>query len=111
MRYTGLLISGWFFATMASFCKKDHNPNDDCFANSTTVRILTNTQATVKKVGDKFYIVEQGAIDTKLNPCPLTQEFQIDNLSVIITGEVKSTIQGGPGPCCTENFLITKISK
>ena len=92
-------------------CKKDNNANDNCFPNTSTVRQITNAQATVKKAGGKFYIVENESIDTKLNPCTLPQEFQVDNLQVIISGDVKSTLQGGLEPCCTENFIITKISK
>jgi len=36
-------------------------------------------------------------------------EFYQDGLQVIISGEVKSTPQ--VGPCCTENFVITEISR
>ena len=61
--------------------------------------------------GDTFYIIEEGTIDTRLNPCILDKEFQQNNLKVKISGEVKLTIQGGPSPCCLENFVITKISK
>lgn len=92
-------------------CKKDNNSNSDCFPNSSTVRQITNGQATIKEVGGKFYIIEQGSIDNKLNPCSLPAEFQVNNLQVTISGDVKSTLQGGPEPCCTENFVITKISR
>ena len=93
-------------------CKKDNNKIDDCFPNSTTSRQILNKPATIKQQpGGLFYIVEQGTIDTKLNPCNLTPEFQVDNLLVIISGDVKATVQGGPGPCCTENFVITKIAR
>jgi hypothetical protein len=111
MRYTTSFIASLFIITIAPSCKKDKNSNSDCFPNSSTVRQINNAQATVKKAGEKFYIVEQGSIDTKLNPCTLPQEFQIDNLQVTISGDVKSTIQSGPGPCCTENFVIAKISR
>ena len=55
--------------------------------------------------------VEQGSIDTKLLPCNLPMEFIQDGLQVVISGEVKSTPQSGFGPCCTENFVITKITR
>ena len=93
-------------------CKKDKANSNDCFPNVTTTRTILNKPATIKlQPGGVFYIVEQGTIDTKLNPCNLTTEFKVDNLQVTITGEVKATIQGGPGPCCTDDFYITKISK
>ena len=111
MRYIATLIALLFIVTIVPSCKKDNNSNSDCFPNSLTVRQITNAQATIKKAGDKFYIVEQGSIDTKLNPCTLPQEFQVDNLQVTISGDVKATLQGGPGPCCTENFVITNISR
>lgn len=111
MRYITTLIASLFIMTILPSCKKDNNSNTDCFPNRSTVRQITNAQATVKKSGEKFYIVEQGSIDTRLNPCTLPQEFQVDNLQVTISGDVKSTLQGGPEPCCTENFTITKISK
>ena len=111
MRYITILIASLFILTILPSCKKDNNSNIDCFPNSSTVKQITNAQATVKKSGEKFYIVEQGSIDTRLNPCTLPQEFQVDNLEVTISGDVKSTFQDGAEPCCTENFVITKISK
>lgn len=98
-------------STIIFSCKKDNSSSTDCFPNTSTVRQITNGQATIKEVGSKFYMVEQGSIDTKLNPCSLPTEFQVDNLQVQISGDVKSTLQGGPEPCCTENFVITKISR
>ena len=99
--------------TIISSCKKDNstNTNTNCFPNATTVRQITNAQATVKVAGEKFYIVEQGNIDTKLNPCTLAQEFQVDNLQVTISGDVKLTPLSETEPCCTNNFVITQISK
>lgn len=92
-------------------CKKDNNTNADCFPNKSTVRQIANAQATVEAVGGKFYIVEQGAIDTRLNPCSLPEEFQVDNLPVTISGDVKFTDYAAGEPCCTENLIITKIAK
>ncbi len=85
-------------------------PNTDCFPNTSTVRQITNAQATIKASGGKFYIVEQGTVDTKLNPCTLSQEFQIDNLQVTISGDVKMTSYGLGEPCCIDNFIVTKIT-
>jgi hypothetical protein len=100
-----------FMIAVAASCKKDNSSTNDCFPNTSTVRQVTNAQATVKKAEDKFYLVEQGSIDTKLNPCLLPQEFQVDELHVTISGDVRSRPQGASEPCCTENFVITKISK
>lgn len=110
VRHT-LILSGLAFSIVFNACKKDDNSITDCFPNTIIVRQLINKQATIKWVVGKYYIVEQGVIDTRLNPCNLTQEFQVDNLQVIVSGDVKSTVQPGPGPCCGENFVITKITK
>lgn len=111
MRHSQTLIAFLFVTTLISSCKKDNNTNTDCFPNTSTVRQITNAQATVKAGSGKFYLVEQGSIDTKLNPCTLAQEFQVDNLQVTISGDVKLTQHGGLEPCCTDNFVITKISR
>jgi hypothetical protein len=92
-------------------CKKETKPGKTCFPNSSTVRYITNQQATIKVAGGQFYIVEKNAIDTKLNPCNLAKEYLVANLQVSISGEVKSTIHNGMDPCCTENFVITHISQ
>ena len=112
MRHSLTFIAFVLVTTIIS-CKKDNNTNTDtdCFPNTTTVRQITNAQATVKAAAGKFYIIEQGSIDTKLNPCNLAQEFQIDNLQVTISGDVKTTSYAVGEPCCTDNFVITKITK
>lgn len=93
-------------------CKKDDTKPIDCFPSADTYRQIVDKPATVRQQpSGTFYIVEQGTIDTKLNPCNLPADFQVDNLQVTISGGVKTTIQGGPGPCCTENFVITKITR
>jgi hypothetical protein len=101
-----LLLTILFFS-----CKKNDSLKTDCFPNEITTRTIVDKQAIIKSVSGKYYIVEQGAIDTKLIPCNLAQEFQVDNLQVTISGEVKATLQGGPGPCCSENFIISKIKR
>ena len=111
MRHSLTLIAFLLLTTVVSSCKKDNNTNTDCFPNTSTVRQITNAQATVKAAGGKFYIVEQNTIDTKLNPCNLAQEFQVDNLQVTISGDVKLTSYGVGEHCCTDNFVVTKISK
>ncbi len=92
-------------------CKKNEEQSKDCFANEPTIRTLVNSQATIKKSNEAFYIIEQGSIDTKLDPCNLPEDFRVDNLQVIVTGKVKRNSRFGYGPCCTENFVIAKINK
>ena len=94
MRHSLTLIAFLLVMTIISSCKKDNNTNSDCFPNSSNVRQITNAQATIKAAGGKFYIVEQGSIDTKLNPCKLSQEFQENNLQVLVSGDVKLTLNG-----------------
>ncbi len=58
-----------------------------------------------------IYIIEQGTIDTKLIPCNLPIEFVQDNLQVIISGDVKLRPREANEPCCTEDIVITKITR
>jgi hypothetical protein len=93
-------------------CKKNSTETNDCFPDLTTSRQIVNKPATVKQqAGDLFYIIEQGTIDTKLNPCNLATEFKVDNLQVTMSGDVKATVQAGPGPIYTDGFVITKITR
>ena len=91
-------------------CKKAVILTTDCFPNASTFRQIVDKPATVsQQSAGIFFIVEKGTIDTRLNPCNLPADFQVDNLQVVVSGNVKTTI-GGTGPCCTEDFVITKIS-
>jgi hypothetical protein len=100
-------------ATAALFvsCKKEDKA-DGCFPGAATVREITNRPAVIKVTAtvNPVYLVEQGSIDTKLIPCNLPKEFIEHDLQVIVSGQVKETKQGD-GPCCSENFIITKITK
>src|SRR5262245_61631046 len=93
-----------------SACKKDNSTENTCFNNMPTVRTVTNAQATIKQSGSNYYIVEQGSIDTKLNPCSLAAEFKVHDLQVIVSGNVLVTYRTIE-PCCTDNFIITAITK
>ena len=112
MRHFLTLITFFILVTLFNSCKKDKN-STECFPDAATVRQITNKQATIKVTAtiNSVYIIEQGSIDTKLIPCNLPMEFYQNDLQIVISGDVKSTIQGGPGPCCNENFVITKISR
>lgn len=109
---SGLALLLFFSLLLVGSCKKDKNPGG-CFPDAPTVRQITNKKAVIKLTATvhPVYIIEEGAIDTKLIPCNLAAEFYRNDLEVVISGEVKSTVQGGPGPCCVENFIITKITR
>lgn len=104
------LITFLILIIIFNSCKKEKE-STECFPNATTVRQVSNKQAVIKLTAtvNPVWIIEQGAIDTKLVPCNIPMEFYHDGLQVIVSGEVKSTPQSVP--CCTENFFITKISR
>ena len=103
-----LVLSSTFLVS----CKKEKKPTVNCFPNRTTYRQIVNMPASVRQLpGGTFYIIEQGSFDLRLNPCNLPKDFQVDNLDVKLSGDVKTTIQGGPGPCCSEDFVILKITR
>ena len=58
-----------------SSCEKEEIEKKDCLSNEATTRQIINKQATIKLANSQFYIVENGAIDTKLIPCNLPQQF------------------------------------
>lgn len=99
------------FAILYSACEKETSIPEACSNDAITLRIITNQPATIKGSPGNFYLVEQGAIDTRLVPCNLAKEFQEDNLQVTISGEVKATTAVASGPCCTENIIILKITR
>jgi hypothetical protein len=114
MRHYLTVTLFFILITIVISCKKEEKKwTPDCFYNAITVRQISNKQAVIKVTATIYgvYIIEQGSIDTKLIPCNLPMEFIQGDLQVIISGDVKATPQGGPGPCCTENFVITKISR
>lgn len=96
-------------------CKKDKKePSpDDCFSGSTIIRQITDAAATVYVTATThgIYLVEKGAIDTRLIPCNLPKEFLQNNLAVMVSGEVRSGVAVAGGPCCSQNFVITKIRR
>ena len=101
------------FALSASSCKKE-DKTTPCFADRATTRKISNKKATVKltaTLAEPVYLVEEGAIDTRLLPCNLPMEYYQQDLQVTISGEVKATAQTGSVPCCAEDFVITAISR
>ncbi|MEP6949105.1 MAG: hypothetical protein ABI863_07530 [Ginsengibacter sp.] len=109
MQHGFIIITILFFITVINSCKKDTNSNAHCSPDALTSREITNERATIKKLGSGFYIIEQGSIDTKLIPCNLEAEFQVGDLEVTVSGDAKTTLP--ENTCCTEYFLITKISR
>jgi len=105
------LIRLFGMAILISSCRKNHNAGNDCFPDAVTVRQIKDKQAIIRSAGGRFYIVEQGKLDSKLIPCNLAEEFQVDSSIVILSGDVKATLNTAFGPCCTEGFVITKIAK
>jgi len=113
MRYRLFVVGFFFLAITLSACKKNSNSENRCHPDAITVRQIVNKQAMIKLTAmiEPVYLVEEGTIDTRLIPCNLPQEFYQSDLLVTISGEVKATPQIGPGPCCVENFVITKITR
>ena len=112
MRHFLTLIIFFSLFTLDSSSKKDRETTE-CLPNATTLRQISNKEAVIKLTAtiNPVWIIEKGSIDSKLIPCNFPMEFYQDGLEVIISGEVKSTPQVEPGSCCTENFVITKISR
>ena len=102
--FIALFISISFFS-----CKKVTAATEDCFEGTATTRTIIDKQATVKLSGDVFYLIEDGAIDTRLKPCNLKPEFRVHDLRVTISGMIKSTVN--TAVCCTENFVLSKIDR
>jgi len=94
-------------------CKKEDKASN-CPTEIPTTRQINNRKAVVKLTAtytEPVYLVEEGSIDTRLIPCNFPMEFYQSDLQVTISGEVKGTRQTGLAPCCSENFVITKISR
>ncbi len=115
MRHYLILILYTILILPSNACKKDKKePSaDDCFSGSTIIRQITDAEATVHvtATAQGIYLVEKGAIDTRLIPCNLPAGFLQNNLAVTISGEVRTGVSLMGGPCCTQNFVITKISR
>lgn len=112
MRYSVFIINLICIIIVCVSCKKDRR-TAECLSDVVTVRQILNRPALIKVTATRnpVEIIEQGSIDTKLIPCNFPMEYIQDGLMVIISGDVKSTPQVGPGPCCFENLVITKISR
>lgn len=91
-------------------CSKQNNvvSSSDCFGDAVTVRVINNQPATVKLLNGVFYLVENNTIDSKLKPCNLPAELQVNNLQIKISGDVKAIATTSFEPCCTYGFVISQ---
>lgn len=108
MRYL-FVFAGALFIVFNS-CKKDNKQDKACFADTTNARKIINEQATIQLSGSGFYMYEEGTIDTRLIPCNLPIDFQVNDLQVTMSDYSKSSNNGWPA-CCTEILVITKITR
>lgn len=97
--------------TIILACKKTEKSEDDCTPGVKIERLITDKPASVTLSESQYYIIEQNTIDTRLKPCNLAAAFKINNLSVLVSGEVKFTNAANHGPCCTQSLIISKISR
>lgn len=107
MKKNAFLLPPFILLIFALSCKKEKTLQSDCYKDMRTVRVIENQNAIVKKAGNEFFLVENGAIDTRLKACSLPQQFQVNDLPVTITGNVKETQR--EGICCTDNFELREI--
>ena len=112
MRNWLFLVGVFALVIIFTACRKN-NSGINCFPNDPTVRQIVNKRAIIKITGtiNDVYLVEEGAIDSKLIPCNLPAAFYENDLWVMISGEVKATAQHPLWPCCSDNFVITKIKR
>jgi hypothetical protein len=106
---TKLFYFLFIFSTVFISCKKSTQKNTTCFTDIASVRTITDKVAYISFTDNQYYIKEEFTIDTRLLPCNLEEEFKVNGLRVIVSGEVKNSLPNYP--CCTDNFIITKITK
>ncbi|WP_276482172.1 hypothetical protein [Paraflavitalea pollutisoli] len=117
MNARSFLVIPLLLATTAG-CKKDKKADTlatppPCYKESAVYRQITNQRATVKVTATALgiYLVENGAIDTRLITCDLPMEFQKNDQEVIITGGVRRMPPINGFPCCIESLDIASIRK
>ena len=112
MRSSPAFITLFLLATSAYSCKK-HKATAPCSPDNTTIRTITDKKAVIQVTAtvNPAWIIEEGSTDTKLIPCNLPMEFYQNGLQVVISGDVKLTVQDSQAPCCNQSFIITKITR
>lgn len=93
-------------------CSKNENGLEagDC-SSGPVLRMITNQVATIKINVEGCYIVEDSTYDSKLFPCAISDEYKVDNLRIVVTGEVRNRVANTFYPCCQYNLAISKIDK
>lgn len=92
-------------------CSKEGSTEPSCATDAPIERTIIDQAAMVWESEGKYYISEHNTIDTKLIPCNLDPSFAIDNLSVLVSGDVKKAPFTDDEPCCTNYFIITSITR
>ena len=111
MRKTlNLLTIGTIILSLGS-CDKEGGFTDDCFSDQATTSQISDKAATVQLANGRYYLIESGTIDLRLLPCNLEEAYKQDGLQVTVSGYVKGDNTAQGEPCCTSNFVITKISR
>jgi hypothetical protein len=110
MRNCWTIIPILIILATVSSCRKEKETGA-CLTASKTVRTITDKAAVIKLTAtvNGVYILEQGSTE-QLIPCNFPMEFYQNDLQVTISGNVKSIPQGAAS-CCTENFVITTITR
>lgn len=92
-------------------CQKDNNSeNPDC-SSGAVLQSVVDQLAIVKQQGSEFYLIPEGAIDSKYYPCSIPEAFQVNDLPVKITGDIRAKASAGPGPCCNYWVQLFSISR
>ena len=111
MKQTVLWILIINLTIVSIFSCKKQNSTEPCSDGAPIARQLINKPATIVSSNGRFLIIEDSTIDERLLPCDLPEEFKIDQLRVIVSGKVKSTLIENSNPCCTAYFEIATITR
>ena len=107
--WLGLLLLILCFAA----CNKK-GETTPCSSDQPTVRKIVNKNAIVRVTAtatEPVYLTEAGTIDSRLIPCTLALDYYQDGLEVVISGDVKASVQPAMGPCCAEPIVLTSIHR
>jgi hypothetical protein len=110
-RYLRTLVSILVVGALFSACDKKANAPDNCYADNETVRVLNDKTLTVHGGNGSWHLTEEFTYDTRLYPCNLPTEFQVDKLVVLVSGNVKAIPETAQAPCCSDGLEITSIKK
>jgi hypothetical protein len=100
-----------FSAAAITGCKKNTQSFRNCYPGSETLWKVDKAGGVVIRSGGQFYITQSGTIDTRFVPCDLPVEFQVDKMNIVFSGDVKFTKNSATEPCCTNDIVLTYISR